>query len=377
MNKRFDFIKIFILSLVLATLIYPGFEKLYLYKQTVNLEDLVMAPLGFLGENKTILSNDDKFTRYGTKYKSLDLLRGRDLFIGIKSEFKFHEKWANLEEERSRVFLERWKQLDNIYRQLKNGEYSLIVYGPLESTLDIFWLMQFNQIYRERILDKENYENLDDYCELFLLSTAHGCNECQDQIRIFLKENKSCEKIIPKIGDYYSKNFYKICKLDEITANVGLRTMLLGDNLLVNANCKEGGRLLMRYNDKTFRFIDFLSILSLSILILIFNKYSLKNKKGLSLALLVLTILIFLSLINSNYKYFINYGVNETEYADPNIYQFYNSFSAEDYFPSSKKPINISRADMYNLQFEFPRYTTSKITIREDLKEPGHYTADL
>ena len=80
-----------IFSFVLAMLIYPGFDKLYFYRQTNILEDLVMAPLAFLGENQTILSNDDKFTRYKTKYNGLDLLRERDLFIGIDlQQFTIH-----------------------------------------------------------------------------------------------------------------------------------------------------------------------------------------------------------------------------------------------------------------------------------------------
>src|SRR3989338_2277977 len=118
MNK-FDLIKVIVVSLVLATLIYPGFERLYLYKQNNELEDLVMAPLEFLGKDQIILSNNDKFTRYGTNYKELDLLRERDLFIGIKNEFLFHEKWVNLSEERNRVFEERLTILkNNFYKKL-------------------------------------------------------------------------------------------------------------------------------------------------------------------------------------------------------------------------------------------------------------------
>ena len=72
-----------------------------------------MAPLTFLGEEQVILSNDDKFSRYNTKYQSLDLVRGNDLFIGIKNEFLPHGRWVNIDEERDRINRERWSDLIN------------------------------------------------------------------------------------------------------------------------------------------------------------------------------------------------------------------------------------------------------------------------
>src|SRR3989344_43769 len=208
MNK-FDLIKVIVVSLVLATLIYPGFERLYLYKQTNELEDLVMAPLEFLGKDQIILSNNDKYTRYGTNYKELDLLRERDLFIGIKNEFLFHEKWVNLSEERNRIKRERWDDLINLRTKLSNNEYSVIIYGPATVELDLYSLIRG--------------ENLDNHCEIFLLSEEHKCTLCKYTTRIFFRENEICDNIMSDILDYYADNFYRICRFDELAANFKIR----------------------------------------------------------------------------------------------------------------------------------------------------------
>ena len=358
-------IKIILFSLVLAMLIYPGFDKLYFYSQRNELEDLSLGPFEFLGENQTILSNYDRFSRYNTKYKDLDILLNRDLFIGIKNEFLQHAKYVNLEQERSRVFLERWNQLNDTYNKLSRGEYSLIVYGPLESTLDLFWLVQFNQLYQET---DSNKVDIDDYCLLSLHSTEHGCNECNEQIRIFFKDNKTCEKTLPYISDYYSNNFHKICKLDEITAN-SLRTMLIIDKLFVNATCKDGGRLLIRYNNKIFRPIDILNIIYLSALFLF--AFARKRKTRLLITLVVLIILaLFLYLANENYVKMI--PVDETLY-DPYTYQIYQSVSTPAYLASSKEPVSILPLDNVGVSgIWYKRYTNSNISIGRDLKGPKY-----
>mgnify|MGYP001614446213 CR=1 FL=1 len=173
--SKSDLVKYIVFSLALAMLIYPGFEKLYLYKQTYELEDLVMDPLGFLGENQTSLSNDDKFTRYGTKYSSLDLLPNRDLFIGIKNEFKFHERWENLTLERDRGLEERIGMINDYYEKIKNGTYTSIIYGPNTHELDIYFLIYKLQVYLPVNSKERAYNDLDNYCEIFLPSTEHKC----------------------------------------------------------------------------------------------------------------------------------------------------------------------------------------------------------
>ncbi len=290
-----NIIKIALFSLVLAILIYPGLEKLYLYKQTIKLEDLVMAPLGFLGENQTILSNDDKFTRYGTKYEELDLLPNRDLFIGIKNEFKFHERWVNLSKERNRVFNERLNQLKDVGNKIKNKEYSLVVYGPYTNELDLYYLATLNTTNKN-----ENKEvlPLDSYCEVFLTSTEHRCTDCKSLIRVFFRENESCDKITRSIVDHYKKKFYKICQLEGAVSNYALKAALTANGFFIIDKCEEGGRVIAGYESKTFRIYNLLSILYISIIILIFILVNYRSKLFYFLLIIMIIFIVPLHLYN-------------------------------------------------------------------------------
>lgn len=362
-------IKCILLSLILAGLVYPGFEKLYLYAQKNKLDDVILGPFSFLGENQTILSNYDRFTRYGISYKELSLLGNRDLSIGIKSEFLSHGKWVNIEKERARVSLDRLVQLKNNIKRLANGEYSMIAYGPDETSLDLFWLVQFNQFFRENSPDKIKYINLDDYCEVYLPSTEHSCNECKNELRVFFKENETCNKFVPKIRDYYNKNLYKICRTDQVTANVNLRVMLLTNGLFVNATCKEGGKLLIRYNNKSFGYIPLINVIYLSAILSALLLFAEGKKKKISFILMMsILVLSFIIVDELNYGYFKNYYVNETAYIDPTFFNAYQSIKTEDYFPDNTNAIKLIKPDV---KIATPRYTPFNISIRSDLIDPN------
>lgn len=306
MGGNDNLIKVVIFSLVLAALLYPGLEKLYLYRQTYILEDLVMGPLAFLGENQTILSNNDKFTRYGTNYKSLDLVRGNDLSIGIKQEFKFHERWINLTQERNRVTQDRIDLLSDFHRGLSNEEYSLIIYGPGTPKLDLYHLV------------KDSSKFVDNYCEIFLLSTEHKCLLCSDVIRVFFKYNQTCNSLIPQVIKYYTNNFYKICRADELIANTRLKTFLMLNGFFMKERCSGGGRLLIDYNSKSFRINDLLNLLYLSLVII--GSFFLKFKmKLMAIIFVVIIILLFLPLNIFNDSYISKQYVNESAYAYSNL----------------------------------------------------------
>ena len=308
MNKSNVF-KVLIFSLALAVLIYPGFEKLYLYRQTNILEDLVMAPLDFLGEGQTILSNDDKFTRYGTKYEGLDLVRGSDLFIGIKNEFLPHTKWINLSEERDRVFKEKQMQLGDFNAKLSDGEYSLVVYGPNTFESDIFQL----------IYSLKNMKNgirtilLDDYCEIFLPSAEHKCVACKDTIRAFFKDKEVCNKFLPEVVNHYTNAFFKICRYDEFVANIKLKSRLAENGFFIKDKCSGGGRLLSTYTNKLFTLTNLLNLAYLSLILtaLFFLKF--KHGKIFIIIFLVIFLLYFpLNIFNSNY--ITTSYINESNY---------------------------------------------------------------
>ncbi len=351
-------IKIAIFSLLLSILLYPGFEKLYLYRQTIKLEDLTMAPLSFLGENRTILSNDDKFTRYGTKYKELDLLPNRDLFIGIKNEFLFHNRWVNLTEEKNRVFEERLSMVGDYYEKIKNGSYSLIVYGPATNELDIYYLIYKLEVILPKIYgDSKNYGyfDLDNYCEIFLPSAEDKCTLCKDIVRIFIKENKTCDSLAWKTADYYSKNFHKICKLNELTANTKLKVNMLGNGFFIPDKCQNGGKLLTNYNDKAFRIDDVISVLYLATAILMLV-YFRKNTKLCGYIFLTLLIL-FLPLNLFNESYVSEYYTNESAYA---------------YFEMAMPPELKASEVTYSAQFDKPASIAKAtlVTKKGELKFP-------
>ncbi len=310
-------LKVVVLSLVLATLIYPGFTKLYFYREAIKFEDLVMGPLAFLGENQTILSNDDKFTRYGTKYNSLYLVRGSDLSIGIKNEFLFHEKWMNLTTERKRVFEERLIMLRNdFYKKLYEGHYSAIVYGP-HITLDISQIVQLSQDIVKQGLNSNEGSDIDNYCRIVLPTAEHRCLICESGIRVFLKEAKICKDAISQVNDYYRNNFFRACKSDEYFADIVLKGYLSQNGFSINANCKEGGRLLSNYNEKALRLSDLLNILYLSIVFLMI--INLKRKKHLIAILCLLAIFAF-SVYQFNDRYIANiYYQNASSFVDAQV----------------------------------------------------------
>ncbi len=336
-------IKLVIFSFVLATLIYPGLEKLYLYRQTNMLEDLVMAPLGFLGENQTILSNDDKFTRYGTKYKELDLLPNQDLFIGIKNEFSFHERWVNLTEERRRVYIERFNTLRNIHQKISNGYYSLIAYGPFSDELDLVYLY-----YSLRSIEdpsKSGLSNIDDYCRIILPSTEHKCMLCKDTTRVFFKENETCSYVMQDIITYYIDNFYKACRLSELTANIQFRESMAANGFLILDKCENGGKLLVNYSDKAFRFDDFINLFYL--VLTIFTIANLRYSKGLiTLILIGLVVLLYVPLDIFNDRYISDYSLNETSYA------YAKSIFSDPKFPPKIKALEVTHDASYFLPAE-------------------------
>lgn len=309
-----DYIKVIVFSLVLATLFYPGLEKLYLYRQTYILEDLVMAPLGFLGENQTILSNDDKFTRYGTNYKELDLLPNRDLFVGIKNEFKFHEKWVNLSVERDRIIEERTATINNYYEKIKNGTYPFIVYGPNTHELDIYFLIYKLQVYLPANSKERGYDDLDNYCEIFLPSTEHRCTlSCKNVLRVFFKDNGACGKIMSGIINYYSDNFYEICRRDEFSANVLLRRVMGTNSFFIQDKCKNGGKLLSDYNSKAFRTNSIVNLLYIFLIIFAFKVF--KSKPKLSLYIFLILLILFMPVRMFNDNHISKEYANESKYA--------------------------------------------------------------
>ncbi len=304
-------IKIAIFSLILSILLYPGLEKLYLYRQTNILEDLVMAPLSFLGENQTILSNDDKFTRYGTVYKSLDLARGSDLFIGIKNEFKFHEIWVNLTSERDRVFEEKLDIDKEKIAKLRNGKYSMIVYGPFTQESDIYyWIYGLKQLAKES--EKDSIV-LDNYCELFLPSTEHKCILCKDINRVFFRDNQTCSSLTSNVIKHYKNNFYKICGFDELYANTRLKMILLANGFFIRDKCENGGRLLTYYNDKTINFNYLIQFIYLSLIITTF--LLLRNKRRFMIFILILVLSSLPFLYTFDKVYTSDYYRNESAYA--------------------------------------------------------------
>ena len=293
-------LKIVVFSLILSLLLYPGLEKLYLYKQTNELEDLVMAPLGFLAEDQTILSNDDKFTRYGTKYKSLDLLPNRDLFIGIKNEFLFHEKWVNISEEKNRVNVERWLSLAKFRKNIAENAHSLLVYGPDTTELDLYYVI------------KNESKVVDNYCSIILPTTEHKCTLCKYAIRTFFRENESCNYLMQKMLDYYGDNFYKICRADEITANFQVRTIIAQNGFYAPEKCSNGGTLLMDYNDKNIRLNYLLNILYFSLLVAVVILFKFKRRQILYSLGILMILLLPLSIFNNNFV--SDYALNESSY---------------------------------------------------------------
>ncbi len=265
-------IKIAIFSLTLAILIYPGLEKLYLYRQTIKFEDLVMAPFGFLGKDQTILSDLDRFSRYNTKYTSLELLNGNNLAIGIKNEFKFHEKWVNLTKERERVYDERLQGINESYTSLLNNTYSMIVYGPPVTSGDLASL-----VYRAGWGDPEYVES-QGLCALILFSPEQKCNDCQFMLAVDL-DKESCENSIGKLNKYYNDNFGKYLAIE------GFRNYITIDGK-TSVECKSGGSLLKNYTDHYFRLRHLLNIIYLSValfLIINFNKIKSYFKKSQSM----------------------------------------------------------------------------------------------
>ena len=323
-----------------------------------------MAPLAFLGENQTILSNDDKFTRYKTKYNGLDLLRERDLFIGIKNEFKFHDKWVNISEERERVFEERLTILkNNFYKKLYEGTYSMIVYGPSSKESDIYQILQLSQDLIRRGLNNNEASDVDRYCRIVLPSNEHRCLTCDSGLRIFLKETKICNEVIARINDHYSNNFVRICKSDEYFADIIVKAYLSQNGFSMNANCKEGGRLLINYNEKAIRLNDLLNILYLSIIFLII--INLKRKKNLVVLLLCLLVIFasFVYLYKFNDRYVANiYYQNASSFIDTQVNEL--GFSADNV--QFLKGLEDGK-DFYTNTSDLPdiiTYNPSKVLIR-------------
>lgn len=315
-------------SLILATLLYPGLEKLYLYKQTNILEDLVMGPLAFLGENQTILSNDDKFARYNTKYKSLDLLPNRDYFIGIKNEFNFHERWANLNEERERIKTERWSSLKDFRKKVAENTYAMFAYGPDTVESDLYYILTTQS------------KVVDNYCEIFLPSTEHRCILCKYVIRTFFRENETCSSIVQEVLDYYANNFYKICRIDELTANFQVRGVIGYNGFYLSDRCENGGTLLTDYNDKDFRMDDFLNILYSSLLIATVILF--KFKRRLIIYVLGILIILWLPLGVFNDNFVSDTYLNESSY----IYAHKSLLDSKN-LPQSLESETIHDADYY------------------------------
>ena len=255
-------------SLLISVLIYSGLDKLYLYRETIKFEDITMAPFGFLGENQAILSDLDRFSRYNTNYKSLELLNGNNLAIGIKNEFNFHEKWVNLTAEKERVYNERLQDINKSYLNLLNNTYSMILFGPPVTSGDLSFLTSLTG------LGNPEYAETRGFCTLILFTAEQKCNDCQFMIATIL-DKESCEKSISRLNEYYNDNFGKFCKFDRSLTNdyfgkyltiEGFRHYLTIDGK-TSAECKEGGSLLRDYTDNYFRLRDLIKLVFISVII--------------------------------------------------------------------------------------------------------------
>lgn len=115
-----------------------------------------------------------------------------------------------------------------VIEKIKNGTYSLIIFGPPE------WAIT------ERILSNLDNETLSGYCQIAVPNNVWLTDAGWHFSAFMFKNPQDCQEMLEKMYLYFSQNYQEICTKDKETANM-ITTVLRRNGLAFDRVCADGG----------------------------------------------------------------------------------------------------------------------------------------
>lgn len=245
MTKPRSLGKIVATTILIFLIISPGLLRLDLYIRAHTLRELIDRPMSFIPKQEgEILVEGDMIKIYQENkdvtpldYNLIeDVLRDKEdegLHKYLTSQFDY-EGVTDFKD----VFYQSTKREAMYEKKLKDGAYSLIVFGPP------YWWTILGLYYN--VWEEIPFRYYDVYMpnKNFL---SHGGGQ---QTTLLFKDESHARFMRDKIREHYYSSFDEICRLDEFTAEKTVKDTLKIFNITLNKTCVGGGDSIREYQSE-------------------------------------------------------------------------------------------------------------------------------
>ncbi|MFA6888326.1 MAG: hypothetical protein WC254_02410 [Candidatus Woesearchaeota archaeon] len=172
-----------------------------------------------------------------------------------------------------------------IITKIKNGTYSLIIFGPPE------WAIS------ERILSNVDNETKQSFCQILVPNNMWLTEEGWHFSYFFFANKQDCQTMLEKMYYYYNQNYQEICTKDKSTANM-ITSVLRQNGLPFDKTCTQGGESLTflkkGYQTKQVEIIIMILLFALPLIILLpkHNQIPKENQKKYYILLTIIILII-------------------------------------------------------------------------------------
>ena len=171
-----------------------------------------------------------------------------------------------------------------VITKIKNGTYSLIIFGPPE------WAIT------ERMISNLDNETLQSYCQVLVPNNVWLTEEGWHFSYFFFANKQDCQTMLEKMYSYYNQNYQDICTKDKSTANM-ITSVLRQDGLPFDKTCVQGGTSLeflkKGYQTKKIEMIIMLLLFALPLIFLL-PKHKEMDEKKQKVYYILMTIIILI-----------------------------------------------------------------------------------
>ncbi len=168
--------------------------------------------------------------------------------------------------------------------KIKNGTYSLIIFGPPE------WAIT------ERIISNVDNETLQSFCQILVPNNVWLTEEGWHFSYFFFANEQDCQTMLEQMYHYYNQNYQDICTKDKSTANM-ITSVLRQNGLPFDKMCVQGGASLevlkKGYQTKKIEMIVMLLLFVLPLILLV-SRYKEMDEKKQKIYYILLAIIIII-----------------------------------------------------------------------------------
>ena len=232
-------------TILIFLVVSPGLLRIDLYARVHRLRELIDHPLSFIpSQEEEILMEGEliKINQEGKDVIPLDYILIEDAFRDMRDD-GLHEHLTSRFNYGNRtnfkdVFYQATKREATYAKKLKDGKYSLIVYGP-----PYWWTIV--RVYNS-VWEKIPFG----YYDVYIPNKNFLSQMGRQQTTLLFKDELHARFMREKIREHYYSSFDEICRIDEFTAENTVKETLKINNILLNKTCVAGGDLIREYQNE-------------------------------------------------------------------------------------------------------------------------------